>query len=160
MDKSKAALIAGGCVLAAAIVGTSYGPTPNRPATALWYARLRKPSFTPPGPAFGAAWTLLEGLLGYSGYRVLIKPAKPRRNVALALWGLIVLGLGGFPFVLFGRKRLGEALGVTSAMLATSTGFVAVAESVDRPAAISGLPLALWTLFAAVLQEEVWRRNR
>jgi benzodiazapine receptor/tryptophan-rich sensory protein len=45
-------------------------------------------------------------------------------------------------------------------MVATSTAFVATAEPVDRPAAVSGLPLALWTIFAAVLQEEVWRRNR
>jgi benzodiazapine receptor len=160
MNRTNAALFAVGSVLAATTVGSSYGPTPNRPFTALWYARLRKPSFTPPGPAFGAAWTVLDGLLCYSGYRVLIRPSAPRRNIAVGFWGLNVLALGAFPFFLFGRKRLGESLGVTSLMVATSTAFVASAKSVDRPAAISGLPLALWTLFAAALQEEVWRRNR
>lgn len=159
VNKTKAALIAAGSVLAATAVGGSYGPTPNRPFTAFWYARLRKPSFTPPGPAFGAAWTVLDGLLCYSGYRVLIRPSAPRRNIALGFWGMTVLALGAFPFVLFGRKRLGESLGAASFMVATSTAFVASARSVDRPAAISGLPLVLWTLFAAALQEEVWRRN-
>lgn len=160
MNKTKSALIAGGSVLAALVAGAPFGPTPNRPTTAFWYARLRKPSFTPPGPVFGAAWTMLDGLLIYAGYRLLRRPAGQRRNVALGLWGLTVLGVGGFPYVLFERKRLAEASGVTAALVATSAAFVAVAEPIDRPAAVSGLPLALWTMFAAVLQEEVWRRNR
>ena len=39
------------------LVGTSLlpdsGPTPR---TFLWYLRLKKPGFTPPGPVFGGAW--------------------------------------------------------------------------------------------------------
>ena len=160
MDQKVAAAVALGVVGAAAVSGSRFGPTPNRPRTAFWYARLRKPSFTPPGPVFGAAWTVLDGLLCYSGYRLMTKPAEPRRNLALGLWGLCALGVGGFSYVLFGRKKLGAALGVTAGMVASSAGFVAVADPVDRTAALLGVPLAAWTVFAAVLQEEVWRRNR
>jgi tryptophan-rich sensory protein len=71
-----------------------------------------------------------------------------------------VLGVAGFPFVLFGRKRLDEALQVTAGMVATAAATSAAAATVDRRAAYASLPLLGWLMFAAVLQEEVWRRNR
>ena len=159
MRKRPAALLAGGAVLAAQVIGRRYSPTPDHPRTAAWYAALRKPSFTPPGPIFGIAWTGLDALLGYSGYRLLIAPPSPRRTTALATWGLNLLGIGGFSWVLFGRKQLGEALGVTAGMVATSAAAVATASTVDRRAAGADLPLFAWVLFATLLQEEVWRRN-
>ena len=158
--RSKAAVLtAGAAVAVAALAGTRYGPTPNRPRTALWYARLRKPSYTPPGPIFGAAWTLLDGLLWFAGARLLQHPSSPSRGAALGLWGLTVTGVGGFSWVLFGRKRLDQALGVTAGMVASSAGLAAAASRVDRAAALATLPLAAWTGFALLLQEEVWRRN-
>jgi tryptophan-rich sensory protein len=160
MEKTLTAIVAGAPVLAAAIVGSRSGPTPTQPRTAAWYARLRKPAFTPPGPVFGAAWTALDGLLWYSGYRLLRRPAQPGRNLALGLWGATVLGVGGFSWVLFGRKRPDEALGVTAGMVGTSMALVGTAATVDRPAALASAPLAAWILFATILQEEVWRRNR
>jgi tryptophan-rich sensory protein len=159
-EKWLAAIVAGTPVVAAALVGSRSGPTPDRPRTAVWYARLRKPSFTPPGPVFGAAWTVLDGLMWYSGYRLVRCASQPSRTVALGLWGLTVLGVGGFPWVLFGRRRTDEALGVTAAMVGTSVGLVSAAARVDRPAALASLPLAGWVVFATLLQEEVWRRNR
>jgi benzodiazapine receptor len=61
--------------------------------------------------------------------------------------------------VLFGRKRLDAATGVTAAMLASSVGSVVAARRVDERASLAFLPLAAWVAFATVLQEEVWRRN-
>jgi tryptophan-rich sensory protein len=160
MRTGLAAGIAGTAVAAAAVAGSRFGPTPTHPRTAVWYARLRKPSFTPPGPVFGAAWTVLDGLLWYSGARLLSRPSTPSRTVALGMWGLTVAGVGGFSWVLFGRKRLDEALGVTAGMVATTAGLVGTAAAVDRKASLASLPLAAWVTFAFVLQEEVWRRNR
>ena len=159
MQKGSAALLAGLAVTVAQVVGGRYGPTPNRPGTAAWYAALRKPSFTPPGPVFGAAWTGLDALLGYSGYRLLVARPSPGRSAALGAWSLNLLGVAGFSWVLFGRKRLDEALGVTVGMVATAAGAVATASAVDRRAAWADVPLLGWVMFASVLQEEVWRRN-
>ena len=159
MRKVPAAILAGGTVLAAQLTGRRYSPTPDHPRTAAWYAALAKPSFTPPGPVFGIAWTGLDALLGYSGYRLLIAPPSLRRTVALGAWSLNLLGVGGFSWVLFGRKRLDEALGVTAGMVATSAAAVATAATVDKRAAGADLPLFVWVLFATLLQEEVWRRN-
>ena len=160
MKNSTAAMVAGVPVIAAEVLGGRFAPTPSHPATAAWYARLQKSPLTPPGPVFGAAWAVLDGLLWFAGARILTRPPTMARNVALGLWGLNVLGVGGFSWVLFGKKDLGAALGVTAGMVATSAGFVGVARIVDRKAAVATLPLAIWVGFAFLLQEELWRRNR
>jgi benzodiazapine receptor len=160
MRDGAAALVAISAVGAAAALGSRFGPTPAHPVTAAWYARLSKPSFTPPGPAFGAAWGALDMALAYSGYRLMRGPPRPGRGVALVAWVMTVAGVGGFSWVLFGRRRTGEALGVTAGMVGTSLALVGAAAKVDKPAAIAALPLAAWVLFACLLQEEVWRLNR
>ena len=160
MRNSTALLLTGSAVAAAAGAGSRFGPTPAQPRTAAWYARLRKPSYTPPGQVFGIVWTALDGLLWYAGYRLVTSRPSPQRSFALGFWGATLLGVGGFSWVLFGRRRLDEALEVTAGMVASSAGLVAAAATVDRRAARAAAPLALWTSFAFLLQEEVWRRNR
>ena len=81
MNKQSAAAVAIGGVLTAAALGARNGP--QRPRTALWYARLDKPSFTPPGPLIGAAWGVLELLLAGSGYRLLRAPRTEARAAAV-----------------------------------------------------------------------------
>ena len=113
--------------------------------------------FTPPGPVFGIAWTFLDGLLGYAGYRLLLAKPSNARSTALS-FGLNLLGISGFSWVLFGRKRLDEATAVSLAVIGTSAAAASAATGVDKRAwAIA--PLIGWVIFASVLQEEVWRRN-
>ena len=104
-------------------------------------------------------WTGLDALLAYSGYRLLSALSSPSRVAALSLWAANVAGVAGFSYVLFGRKRLDEAMGVTLGMATAAIGGVAASALVDRKPAWAGLPLAGWVLFAALIQEEVWRRN-
>ena len=160
MRTTSAALLAGSAVIAAQLIGRRHNPTPDHPRTAAWYAGLRKPSFTPPGPVFAVAWTALDALLGYSGYRMLTARPSPYRTAGLGAWGLNLVGIAGFSWVFFGRKRLDEALGVTVGMAVTSATAAATAAATDRRAGWAALPLFGWVLFANVLQEEVWRRNR
>ncbi len=159
MNKGASGLVAGVLVAGAQVIGSLRGPTPSHPGTALWYAKLRKPSFTPPGPVFGGAWTALDALQGYAGYRLLTSRSSLPRTVALGLWGANLLGVAGFPWVLFGRKRLDEATAVSVGMVVTSAATIAAASKVDARAAYSLMPLTAWVVFASVLQEEVWRRN-
>jgi tryptophan-rich sensory protein len=160
MRQTTAAALAGSAVIAAQLSGARFSPSPGHPRTAAWYAALRKPSFTPPGPVFALAWTGLDALLGYAGYRLLIAPPTPRRNVALTAWAANLLGIAGFSWILFGRKRLDQALEVTAGMVVTAATTSLAASSVDRRATYATLPLLGWVMFASVLQEEVWRRNR
>ena len=75
----------------------------------------------------------VDVLLGYAGYRLMRSPPRPARTVALGAWAATLLGVGGFSWVLFGRKRTDEALGVNAAMVGTSVALVASAAKADRP---------------------------
>ena len=157
MKQPAAAALAVGSVLTAALIGGSFGP--QQPRAAIWYARLRKPSVTPPGSAIGAAWGVLEILLCITGYRLLISKPKPARSAALVCWAGNLAGLAGFPAVFFGGKRLDASAAASTALFASSAGTAATAAQVDTPAAVASLPLVLWTGFATFLSEELWRRN-
>lgn len=157
-------LVALGAVAAAmALTGWSgqrFSPTPAHPRTLLWYHRLRKPGYTPPGPAFGAGWGLIEIALGFGGYRLMRQAASPDRDAALSLWVANNLLIAGWSGLFFGRRALGASAVAAGAMIGTAGAFSAVALKTDRTAAASALPLIGWLGFATLLAEEVWRRNR
>ena len=157
MDRNTSALVSGAAVLAAALTGARNGP--QRPSTAAWYARLRKPGYTPPGPLIGAAWGVLETLLAATGYRLLRAPDTGAREAALGAWALTLVGLAGYPWLFFRQKRLRSSTAASGTMLASAAGLAFAARKVDEPAAVMTVPLLLWLSFATVLSEELWRRN-
>jgi tryptophan-rich sensory protein len=158
MNKTAAALVSIASVAGAGLVGARFGP--QRPREAIWYASLRKPDYTPPGPAIGAAWGVLETLLCVAGYRLLTRPNGSARGMALGGWAATLAGLAGYPAVFFGAKQLGPSTAVASAMAVSTAATAAAAARTDRLAAAAMLPLVLWTGFAVLLSEEVWRRNQ
>lgn len=157
MDRTAAKALSIGTVAGAGLVGSRFGP--QGPRTATWYASLRKPRYTPPGSAIAVAWGVLDVLLCVTGYRLMTKPATPSRNVALGFWTITVAGLAGFPALFFGKKSLNSSAAVAGAMCASAAATVAASARVDRTAAASMTPLVLWTAFATLLSEEIWRRN-
>ncbi len=160
MQKSTAAIVAGVSAVGALLGGSRFNPGPQHPRTAAWYSHLDKPDFTPPGPVFGIAWTVLDGLLAYTGYRLLSRHPSDKRRLALGAWVLTLFGLPAFQWRFFGARRADEALEVSATMLASAAGLAAVASRVDRKACYATIPLIGWLVFATILQEEVWRRNR
>ena len=160
MQKSTAALVAGVAAVGALLSGANFNPGPDHPRTAAWYASLDKPEFTPPGPVFGIAWTMLDGLLAYTGYRLLTRRPSGARRWALGAWVLTLFGIPAFSWRFFGERQSDEALGVSATMLASAAGLTAAASQVDRKATAASIPLIGWLVFATLLQEEVWRRNR
>ena len=157
MNKMPAVLLSITSVAVAGLIGGSYGP--QRPREAIWYASLRKPKYTPPGAAIGITWGVLETLLCVAGYRLLTKPASGVRDVAIGGWVATLAGLAGYPASFFGAKRLDASTAVAAAMFASTATTAIAAERIDLPAAASMAPLALWTGFATLLSEEIWRRN-
>jgi benzodiazapine receptor len=59
----------------------------------------------------------------------------------------------------FGGKKLGASTVVAATMFASTASTAMAARQVDRPAAAAMAPLVLWTAFAVLLSEELWRRN-
>jgi benzodiazapine receptor len=162
VNKSASAFAAIAAVAAAAILGARNGP--QRPSTALWYALLRKPAYTPPGPAIGAAWSALEILLAVIGYRLLAARPVPRtsgaRPLAVGAWVATLAGLAGYPWLFFTRRRLGASAAASAAMLASAATMTAAARRVDGKTALLAIPLLAWLGFANVLGDQLWLDNR
>jgi tryptophan-rich sensory protein len=157
MKQGTAIAIAGAAVLAAAAIGSRSGP--QEPRAAIWYASLRKPSYTPPGPAIGAAWTLLDALLWVSGARLLRARRGTPRLVALSGWTLTLAGLAGYPWIFFRARQLGGGTAANAAMLAAAGASAVAARRIDPVASLATVPLVGWLAFAGLLSEELWRRN-
>jgi tryptophan-rich sensory protein len=155
--------------VAAAILATAFGlstwlgsrhsPSPDHPRDRRWYKSLDKPAFTPPDPAFGIAWPLIEAGMAWGGYRLLRAPSSPSRNTALALLAVNTGMIGGWSELFFGQKALGASALASAGMVGTGIGYVAAASRTDRPAAAAGVPFALWVGFATLVAAGVWRRN-
>ncbi len=156
-DRVLPAAIAAGTVLTATLAGSQFSPRNKRAAR--WYASLRKPSYTPPGPAIGAAWMVLDGFLAYAGYRLLARRHQRGAAPAIAAWAATVSGLAGYPAAFFGERSTVAGAAASAAMCAAATTTSITAASVDPVAAGAMAPLALWTAFATLLSEELWRRN-
>jgi tryptophan-rich sensory protein len=160
MRLTKAFATSGLGVLAALAIGGRFGPGPRHKRTAAWYASLRKPGFTPPGAAYGMAWTMLGGALIYAGSRLLAAPAQPGKREAIALWTANVVGIAVWPAVFFGRKNLQASVVTAGGMTGIAAVAAAAAARVDRNAGVASLPLVGWLVFASVLDGEIWRENR
>ncbi len=97
--------------------------------------------------------------MSYAGYRLLARRNEPGAAPALAAWAATVAGLTAYPAAFFGGRNTAAGLGTSAAMCAAASATVAGASRLDPMAAGAMVPLALWTGFATVLSEELWRRN-
>jgi tryptophan-rich sensory protein len=155
--------------LAAALAGTAFAvplalsasssPSPNHPATLLWYSTLREPAFKPPDWVIPAAWGLIEAALAAAAYRLLRARPSAARTKALALWGWNVFMIGGWSRLFFKRHALGVSTVAAASMVATSAAFVKAAAPVDKTAARAGIPLVAWLTFATALTGSIWYLN-
>src|SRR3954466_9274802 len=79
----KIAIIA---VIAIELLGGASGWVSNSGYGNAWFDALQKPSFMPPGWAFGVVWPILYALMGIALGMILAEPESPRRKTALTLF--------------------------------------------------------------------------
>ncbi len=151
-------LVLGGSLLASAVVSALNSPAPVDAPIRRFYERLDKPSFTPPDPAF-AIWGPLYTALLVSGLRVWNAPRGPDRDRALAHWFGIQGLNAAWLWLGFGRRNLGAMALESGVTVANAAAYVEAARRVDPPAAWIAAPYVAWIAFAALLSEELWRRN-
>ncbi len=144
---------------AAAVAATAVAGGLGTDVRSQWYADLRKPSWQPPGWAFGPAWTTLYALTAVSGARVLARAdARERRRFARALGVNLALNTA-WSWVFFTAKQPRWAL-AESMLLETSTlDLVRRARQVDPAAAALLAPYAGWVGFATALTAAIAREN-
>src|SRR5689334_18218288 len=73
-------------VIAIELLGGASGWLSNSGYGNGWFDGLRKPSFMPPGAAFGIVWPILYALLGIALAMIIAEPPSARRRNALILF--------------------------------------------------------------------------
>lgn len=140
----------------AGIIGSIF-TTPSIP---IWYATLRKPSFTPPNWLFSPVWITLFIMMGLSAFLVWRKGLDfPGVKMALVIFCVQLLFNMLWSIAFFGFKspRLGFIVIVALwlAILLTILSFLKISN-------LAGgllVPYILWVSFAAALNFSIWRLN-
>jgi len=141
-------------------IGALLGQLATSHNLAPWYAGLAKPAFNPPNAIFGPVWTALYLLMAFAFWRILRLPGNtPGRGAAIGVF-LAQLALNVlWPFLFFAaRDPLMGLLDIVPQWLMIVAA-IALFRPLDRIAALALVPLALWVVFAGVLNFEIWRLN-
>lgn len=125
-----------------------------------WYARLNKPSWQPPGWAFGPAWTIILGLAAWSAviaWNAAAGPAEQRGILVLfAVNGLCHLAWSP---LFFKAQRPDWALIEVVFLWASLVAMVVGLWPISVTAAMLILPYLAWVSFAAYLNLTIVRLN-
>lgn len=124
-----------------------------------WFDALRKPSFMPPGWAFGVVWPILYALLGIAVAMILAEPASRARRDGLILFFVqLAMNFAWSPiFFAFHDIRAAKLIIFAMAALAAMAGrnFTKI-----RPVAgVLLVPYILWLIFAATLNATIEAMN-
>ncbi len=124
-----------------------------------WYSDLEKPTWQPPGAAFGPAWTTLYALMALASARTLdrLEPQE-RRGFATAFGANLVLN-AGWSWLFFTARRPRWALAEIVLLEASNLDLTRRAAKVDSRAAAMLVPYAGWVAFATALNAAIARRN-
>lgn len=121
-----------------------------------WYARLNKPSWTPPNWAFPVTWASLYILMALAATRV---AGQEGSALAMALWGWqIALNTLWTP-VFFGLRRLRAALLVLAMLWVAVAATLVAFWAIDWIAGALFVPYLIWVSVAAALNRSVLLRN-
>ena len=146
-------------VPAIVIVGGLMGVLSNSGFGNNWYAPLAKPSFQPPGWAFGVVWTTLYTMMGIALATILNQPKSAERSRGLALFAVqLALNFAWSP-IFFGGGMIDVALLVMLAMNVLVTATIISFWKVRPLAGALLIPYLLWLCLATALNHETGRLN-
>jgi tryptophan-rich sensory protein len=147
------------CVVAIELLGGASGWLSNSGYGNPWFDGLTKPSFMPPGWAFGVVWPILYAMLGIALAMILAEPRSDRRRTALWLFFIqLALNFAWSP-LFFAAHDVNLAKIVIFAMAAIAA---AAAGQFFRLRGVAGLlliPYLAWLIFAATLNAAILNLN-
>ena len=124
-----------------------------------WFDGLTKPSFMPPGWAFGVVWPILYALLGIALAAVLQEPATKRRRQALILFfAQLALNFAWSP-IFFAAHDMRLALYVIVAMAVIAAMAASQFRQIRPLAGWLMVPYLAWLCFAAALNAAIDKLN-
>jgi translocator protein len=124
-----------------------------------WFDALQKPTFMPPGRAFGVVWPILYALMGIAVAMILTEAPSPRRQAALTLFFIqLVLNFAWSP-IFFAAHDMTTAKIVIFVMAATAAAAAGQFLRLRRAAGLLMTPYLAWLIFAATLNASIEQLN-
>jgi len=116
-----------------------------------WYHGLQAPSFNPPDWIFGPVWTTLYLVMGYSFYRIWMKPPTGERLKSMRIYFLqLALNLS-WSFLFFSFHEIGLAMADIVLLWGSILWMIVLFKRTDALAGYLNIPYLLWVSFASVL---------
>jgi tryptophan-rich sensory protein len=124
-----------------------------------WFDALRKPSFMPPGAAFGIVWPILYALLGIALAMALAEPPSERRRTGLILFFIqLALNFAWSP-IFFAAHDITLAKWVIFVMAAVAAAAARQFLKLRKTAGLLMIPYLAWLVFAATLNATIEALN-
>jgi benzodiazapine receptor len=124
-----------------------------------WFDSLSKPSFMPPGAAFGIVWPILYALLGIALAMVLAQPPSGHRRLALTFFFIqMVLNFAWSP-LFFAAHDIVLAKYVIFAMIVIAAAAAVQFWRLKTAAGLLMVPYLAWLVFAATLNTTIQQLN-
>ena len=124
-----------------------------------WFDALEKPSFMPPGWAFGVVWPILYACLGIAVAMIHSLPASDAKRKALALFYIqLALNFAWSP-VFFAAHDMRAAVVIIIMMLAIAAGAAGQFFRLRAAAGYLMVPYLAWLVFATSLNTAILNLN-
>ena len=131
------------------------------PAIPTWYARLKKPTFTPPNSAFGPVWITLYLLMGIAVFLVWREGLSQEgvKTAFILFWVQLLLNVL-WSVIFFGSRSLFGGMVVILLLWAAILANIILFFGVSPIAGGLLIPYIIWVSIAANLNAQVWKLNR
>ena len=141
------------------ITGSLIGYLSDSGFSNAWYAPLEKPSFQPPGWAFGVTWTALYTMMGIAVAAILNEPPSRQRTLAVTLFAAqLALNFAWSP-IFFGGGMIDAGLLVILGMDVLVTMTIIAFWKIRPLAGALLIPYLAWLCLATALNHETGRLN-
>jgi len=146
-------------LIAIELLGGASGWLSNSGYGNAWFDGLQKPSFMPPGAAFGIVWPILYAMLGIALAMILAEPPSAKRRNALILFFVqLALNFAWSP-LFFAAHDISLAKIVIFFMAALAAAAAGQFYRLRKVAGLLMIPYLGWLIFAATLNATIEQLN-
>jgi translocator protein len=140
---------------AAAGVGSMF----TTPEIGGWYARLAKPSWTPPNWVFGPTWSALYLMMAVAAWLVWRESGLRAAALPLAVFAVQLVFNMLWSIIFFGMHRAGPAFVDIVLLWGAILVTIILFWRVRAMAGALLLPYLLWVTYASALNYSIWKMN-
>jgi benzodiazapine receptor len=148
-----------GIFIAVCFLVAGLGSIWTAPNVESWYAKLSKPTWTPPGWVFGPVWSLLYLSMAVAAWLVWRQAGFPKAAWPMAVFGLQLALNAAWSGLFFGLHSPGLAFVDIVLLWCAILSTLVVFRHHSAAAGWLLVPYLAWVTFAAILNLAIWRMN-